>query len=250
MDQAGFDAYQKEQGVSTGAGDANANAQGNSQGNSQQQGNDGGTQVQDVLDALSGKGQQAQAGADDKGTDGGKENEGGADDKGSKGKVADAEEVDMFEQQEEDNAGEGGDEGGADDISDEDKKVVQPLLDKALAPVKAQLARANRENAINTFLQSDEGQAFKPYEATIRKYAHDKKLSHLKVQFIAYAIAGPKLMQMGGEKGIQAYKEAKGSMVQGNQARPQGATVSESTIANMPKDQFQKLWGKVRNTPR
>jgi len=52
MDQAGFEAYQKEQDVSTGADGA--------QGNSQQQGGDGGVQTQAVLDALAGKGQQAQ----------------------------------------------------------------------------------------------------------------------------------------------------------------------------------------------
>ena len=246
MDQAGFDAYQKAQGGDAGAG---ANADAGAQGNYQQQ-QQGATQVQDVLDALSGKGTQG-------GDDGANAEQGNGDDKGKEagsgaqgaGEGGD-EDIDMFEQEEE--AGDEGGEGkeGDDGISEEDDKVVSPIVKKALAPIKAQLQKERRENAVNSFFQTEEGQQFKQFEGQIRKFAFDKKLSGMKVRFIAYAVAGPKLAQIAGQKGVEAYKQAKGAMVQGNQSRPQSGNVTESTIANMPKDQFRQLWGKVRNTPR
>lgn len=132
-----------------------------------------------------------------------------------------------------------GDEDG--EIDPEDRQTIEEVVAEQVSPlVKAQRETAD-ENELRQVLTDHP--EFKPFEKAIRK--NMTVHTTMPILQLAYAVAGEKLVQIGGKKKADADKDAKDQNLGASTARTE-PTGKEPDYSKMSREEFQKHLRKAK----
>jgi len=97
------------------------------------------------------------------------------------------------------------------EVDEDEKKFMSKVEQKVLAPVKAEMEALKKTNAINEFLNSENGQQFAEYREAMMKLAQKAEFSKFKPKALAYLVAGDNLFAMGVKAAQNSMRQAKAS---------------------------------------
>jgi hypothetical protein len=123
-----------------------------------------------------------------------------------------------------------------DDISIEDERIIEKVIEKkfgtSFAELESQRQSQRVENELKDLIKSNPVLA--KYENKIRTWANHPSRSHLKVESVAYEIAGKDLLKLGAQLADQANTEA-------NATKPIGMTskATPKPVSDMTPQEFE-----------
>lgn len=85
------------------------------------------------------------------------------------------------------------------ELAPEDKKVIEEIVNKKVAPLQEKIFKEKRELEIEKFLSSEEGKFFAEYRERIKKLAFHPKFKDLKVDALAALAAGKDLPKIAAK---------------------------------------------------
>lgn len=135
------------------------------------------------------------------------------------------------------------DESEDEEINPEDERVISRVLDKKISPFLKPLldkqVAAENESEINAFLSQEGNEAFKPYEAKVRKYMAHPSRKAIPVEELFYSVAGKDLIKIGAERERKAVDKAKDSQSGGGSARDDGSQGKQKDPFKMTDAEFE-----------
>lgn len=154
--------------------------------------------------------------------------------------------IDFIKERQERRKAKQGDQGKADDededddIDPADKETIGKVVEKALKPFVEKEAKAQDEQEIKDFLNSNPD--FKPYEAKARKYMSHPSRKDVPIEEIFYGVAGKDLLRIGAKRAKIADDEAKKTKSAGGAADAGGI----KSNADLSRDELEAKQQAVR----
>ena len=109
----------------------------------------------------------------------------------------------------------GKDPSDADELTPEEEEKFKRFVEKTWGPVLKSVENLSAgehartmDREVDDFLSDPAHEAFKPYRATIAKWAKHEAYRHIPIEQIAFAAVGDKLLQIGAQRGKTADEEA------------------------------------------
>lgn len=136
--------------------------------------------------------------------------------------------------------GKAADEDEDDDIDPADKETIGKVVAKALKPFVEEKAKAQDEQEIKDFLNSNPD--FKPYEAKARKYMSHPSRKDVPIEEIFYGVAGKDLLRIGAKRAKIADDEARKTRSAGGASDAGGA----KSNADLTREELEAKQQAVR----
>ena len=128
-----------------------------------------------------------------------------------------------------------------DDLEDEDERKVAKTIKKLYGESLDKLSTQELETEITSFVS--ENPDFKPFKEKISKWAKHPSYSNLPIAQIAYAVAGPKLLEIGAMKAREAEEKMDSEVLGGGITR---RSIPSEDPMKMSKAEFETYLAKIK----